>query len=150
MYIWKISPLVQALKSEELSQKEQFKYFLTYSILMLLATDPYLYSDFKYVVYDTVDTVIMLLITIFGLIYCYKINESIDGKDFILRFMILGLPIMVRFLVISISIVIVYYAFTDTSDTDVITTQPVDVVFSAIFMAGYYYYFSRVLKGFAK
>ena len=146
MYIWKVSALVQELKSEGLSQKEQLKYFLTYSLLMLLVIDPFFHSDFEYVVYDTIDTVVSVIATILGVIYCYKVNESIDGKDFILRFMTLGLPITVRFVAILLPFTVVYYAILDTSEVEVITTQPKDVIFSAIFMIGYYYYFSKVLK----
>ncbi|WNC68612.1 hypothetical protein RI845_00345 [Thalassotalea nanhaiensis] len=149
MYIWKVSPLIQELKSEGLSQKEQFKYFLTYSILMVFATDPLLSFGYEYVVYDALNTLIVTTVTILGIVYCYKVNESVDGKDFILRLMTLGLPIMIRFLVVVIAITFVYYFFIDSSDSELITTQPIDVLFSAIFMIGYYYYFAKKLKAFA-
>jgi len=150
MYIWKVSPLIQELKSEGISQKEQLKYFLTLSILMLLATDPYLNSGFEYVAYDSINTVVVTVITILGILYCYKVNEEADGKDFILRFMTLGLPTTVRFLVVVVLVTFIYYSFIDSSDSVVMTTQPIDVLFIASFEVGYYFYLSRKFSQFAK
>jgi len=150
MHIWKVSPLIEELKTSGLSQKEQLKYFLTFSILMVLATDPVLYFDYEYVVFDALDSVVITIITILGILYCYKINEEADGKDFILRFITLGLPITIRFLVLVIVVSFVYYFFIDTSDPEIITTTLIDVVFSAIFMSVYYYYFATKLKQFGK
>ncbi|MBU2869182.1 hypothetical protein [Colwellia sp. E2M01] len=148
MHIWKVSPLIEELKTNGLSQKEQLKYFLTYSILMVLATDPLLYFDFEYVVFDAIDSVVVTAITIIGILYCYKINEEADGNDFILRFITLGLPITMRFIVLVIIVSFVYYFFIDSSDPEVITTTLIDVVLSAIFMSAYYYYFATKLKKF--
>lgn len=146
MYIWNVTALVQELKSEGLSQKEQLKYFLTYILLMLVAIDPYFHSDHEYVIYDTIDTVISLVITIVGVIYCYKVNESVDGKDFILRFVTLGLPITVRLFVFLLPFTVIYYAILNQIEINVATTQLKDVVFTVIFMISFYYYFSKVLK----
>jgi len=146
MYIWKVSPLIEELKNQKLSQKEQFKYFLTYSLLMVLSADPFLYIDFNYVIYDSIDTLVASIITILGIIYCFKVNESVDGKDFILRFITLGLPITVRFVFVIILVVGIYYGLIDSSDSEVIDTKPADVVLSAILFSGYYYYFATKLK----
>ena len=150
MHIWKVSPLIEELKTNGLTQKEQLKYFLTFSILMVLATDPVLYFDYEYVVFDALDSVVITIITILGILYCYKINEEADGKDFILRFITLGLPITIRFLVLVIVVSFVYYFYIDTSDPEIITTTLIDVGFSAIFMSVYYYYFATKLKQFGK
>lgn len=146
MYIWNVTALVQELKSEGLSQKEQLKYFLTYILLMLVAIDPYFHSDHEYVIYDTIDTVISLVITIVGVIYCYKVNESVVGKDFILRFVTLGLPITVRLFVFLLPFTVIYYVILNQVEINVATTQLKDVVFTVIFMVSFYYYFSKVLK----
>jgi hypothetical protein len=146
MYIWKISPLIDELKTQNLSQKEQFKYFLTYSLFMVLSTEPSLYADFNYVFYDTIDTFVASLITVLGIVYCYKINEKGDGKDFILRFITLGIPISVRFGLVMIVVIGFYYGFIDSSDLEVIATEPTDVVLSTILFSGYYYYFGSKFK----
>ena len=150
MYIWKVAPLIEELKNQKLSQKEQLKYFLTYSLLMILSTDPFLYTDFNYVIYDTIDTVVASVITVIGIIYCYKVNERVDGKDFILRFLTLGLPITVRFVFVIMVVFGVYYGFIDSSESEVIDTELPDVVMSAIIFSGYYYYFATKFNAIGK
>ncbi|PKH87489.1 hypothetical protein [Colwellia sp. Bg11-28] len=157
MYIWKISPLIEQLKSDGLSQKEQLKYFLTYSVLMIIATDPLLSVGLVYGFYDAVNTASMSILTIVGVIYCYKVNKSIDDKDFILRFVTIGLPITVRLLVLSIVVGILYgvvdaifleSSYLDESDT--YQTTSVDVLITGILLFVYYYYFASKLKCFGK
>ena len=157
MYIWKVSPLIEQLKSESLSQKEQLKYFLTYSILMILATDPLFAVGVEYGFYDTVNTVIMSLLTIVGIVCCYKVNKSADDKDFILRFVTLGLPIIVRIIVLTIVVGIVFGVidaiFIDSSyleESETNQTTVVDVSITGVLLVIYYYYFARKLKLFAK
>ena len=153
MYIWKVSPLIEQLKSESLSQKEQFKYFLTYSILMVLATDPLLSVGLEYSIYDTINTLVMSLLTIGGIVYCYKINKSIDDKDFILRLVTLGLPIIVRLIALVLVIGIIYgiidASISDTSsleESETFQTTIVDVVITSILSVIYYVYFASKLK----
>ncbi len=157
MYIWKISPLIEQLKSDGLSQKEQLKYFLTYSVLMIIATDPLLSVGLVYGFYDAVNTASMSILTIVGVIYCYKVNKSIDDKDFILRFVTIGLPITLRLLALLIVVGILFgvvdeifieSSYLDESDT--YQTTPVDVLFTGILLFVYYYYFASKLKLFAK
>jgi len=157
MYIWKVSPLIEQLKSESLSQKEQLKYFLTYSILMILATDPLLSVGLEYGLYDTINTVIMSILTIIGIVYCYKVNKSTDDKDFILRFVTLGLPIIVRLIVLAIVVGIIFglidAIFIDSSyldESETFQTSAVDVSITSFLIVVYYYYFARKLKLFAK
>jgi hypothetical protein len=153
MYIWKVSPLIEQLKSEGLSQKEQLKYFLTYSVLMILATDPLLSVGLEYSIYDTINTLTMSLLTILGVVYCYKINKAIDDRDFILRFVTLGLPIVVRLLALAIVIGIIYGVIdASISDAEIIEdsetfqTTIVDVVITSILLVVYYAYFASKLK----
>lgn len=156
MYIWKISPLIEQLKSDKLSQKEQLKYFMTYSVLIILATDPLFYADIEYNIYDTINTVILCLLTIIGIIYCYKINQSVDDKDFILRFMTLGLPITTRIITTVAAIAIIdalfQLDFTEPLNIDGnrgFETTMVDVIITSVVIILYYAYFASKLKKFA-
>ncbi|AAZ27603.1 hypothetical protein [Colwellia psychrerythraea] len=157
MYIWKISPLIEQLKSDSLSQKEQLKYFLTYSVLMIIASELPLSVYLDYGFYDAVNTVSMSILTIVGITYCYKVNKSIDDKDFILRFVTIGLPVTLRLLALLIVVGILFgvvdaifieSSYLDESDT--YQTTPVDVLFTGILLFVYYYYFASKLKLFAK
>jgi hypothetical protein len=120
---------------------------------MILATDPLLSAGLEYSIYDTINTLVMSLLTIGGIVYCYKINKSIDDKDFILRFVTLGLPIMVRLVVLALVIGIVYGVIDaimlDTSnieESDTFQTTIVDVVITSVLLVFYYGYFASKLK----
>jgi hypothetical protein len=63
MYFWKVDSLVEDLKNNKVSQKEQFKYALASSILMVIAADPSFWVGWQYSFMDFVSSVTMLLIT---------------------------------------------------------------------------------------
>jgi hypothetical protein len=62
MYLWKIDSLVNDFKEGKVTQKEEFKYILLYVITSLLFTDKFLYIDDIYNMYDTIDSIAMLII----------------------------------------------------------------------------------------
>ncbi len=98
MYLWKIEKLVDDFRQNKVSQKEQFKYLLLFTIFTLLCSDPFLYVDMSNNYYDTLQSVLILVITVFGVYYCYKINSQGDNKEFMIRFICLGLPAVIRIL----------------------------------------------------
>ena len=100
MYFWKVDDLLNDLKSDKVTQKEEFKYLLIFFVFAVLSTDPVLYANTSYNIYNSISSIIFILITILGLYYCYKINASGDDKDFIKRILCISLPVMVRLFVI--------------------------------------------------
>jgi hypothetical protein len=56
MYLWKVDKLVEDFKSGKVSQKEEFKYMLLFTVLMIFASDPFLYVGSSYNIYDFVGT----------------------------------------------------------------------------------------------
>lgn len=156
MYIWKIDNLIEDLKNNNVSQKEQFKYALTLSIFMGLAADPSLSIGVEYGIMDFISTVAMLVITIFGLAICYKANKSADDKDFILRFFTMGLPITVRFIVIVVPIAIVASSLEAALDpnydieAEYSVTSIYQVLLMVVFEIVFYLYFASKFKHFTQ
>ncbi|EIC23049.1 hypothetical protein [Thiorhodovibrio frisius] len=152
MYLWKVDSLVKDFKSENVSQKEEFKYMLLFTVAMALASDPALYIGASYNHYDTIGSIVMLGMSIFGVYYCYKINSSSDNKDFIVRMMCIGLPVMIRMLVVMIPVFIVggvleaVFLYPESLDEETIESTPMQIVFLSIFIAAYYWYLSRKIK----
>jgi hypothetical protein len=152
MYLWKVNSLVEDFKSERVSQKEEFKYMLLFTIAMALASDPALYIGSSYNYYDTIGSIMMLVISMFGVYYCYRINSSGDDKDFIVRVMCIGLPVMIRVLVLMIPVVIVgsileaEFLYPDSLDEETFESTPLQVAFMSIFIAVYYWYLSKKIK----
>jgi len=107
MYFWKVDKLVDDFKAGKVSQKEEFKYILASTVLMVLITDPVFYETTQYNLYSAINTISLLVASIWGVYYCYKINEAGDNKDFIVRVMCIGLPVIVRVLAFCIPIIVV-------------------------------------------
>ena len=135
-----------------MSQKEEFKYMLLFTMAMALASDPALYIGSSYNYYDTIGSILMLVISIFGVYYCYKINSSGDNKDFIVRVMCIGLPVMIRVLVVMIPVFIVggalesVFLYPESLDEETFESTPMQVVSMSIFIAAYYWYLSTKIK----
>jgi hypothetical protein len=155
MYLWKVDKLVEDFKSGKVSQKEEFKYMLLFTVLMIFASDPFLYVGSSYNIYDFVGTMLMLTISVWGIYYCYKINSAGDNKNFIVRVMCISLPVIIRILVIFIPIVILVGVLeglfsgeltTDESNTEVYETTSYQVVTMVAFVVSYYVYLSKKIR----
>lgn len=112
MYLWKVDALVEDLRDDRVTQREQFKYYLTVILLwslylhlfvamttlaMEVAMDgtavPY---NASYRVSDAIGAVLHLGITALGIFICHKMNNIGDGMGFITRMFCLSIPVLVR------------------------------------------------------
>jgi len=157
MYFWNVNALVDDLKHDRVTQKEQFKYYLLFSIVTVIFMDPYFYDGSTYNIYDLLNSILSVLITAFGTYYCFKINSSGDNKDFIVRMILLGLPIAIRAVVIFIPLMFVAMTieafFIISPDMDV---EKLDnfgdkatlssVIYLALFLIGYFWYLAKKIK----
>jgi hypothetical protein len=107
MYFWKVDKLVDDFKTGKVSQKEEFKYMLAFTVLMALITDPVFSETTPYNLYSAINTISLIIVSILGVYYCYKVNEAGDNKDFIVRVICIGLPVYVRVLTFGIPIIFV-------------------------------------------
>jgi len=96
MYFWKVDDLVKDFKSGNVSQKEELKYLVVFTVAMTIFTDPFMYLDISYNFNDTLITTFVLIISVYGLNACYKINALGDDKDYMVRMMCIGLPVLIR------------------------------------------------------
>lgn len=152
MYLWKVDSLVEDFKSGSVSQKEEFKYILLFTVLLVFASDPVLHIGYSYNYYATIESIITLGISIFGVYYCYKINSSGDNKDFIVRVMCIGLPVMIRMLAVMIPVLFVggileaAILYPEYFAEGALKSTPLQVAFTSVFIAAYYWYLSTKLK----
>ena len=154
MYFWKTESLAAELRNGTLSQKDRFRYLLTFLIITAL------FADVSYYISEAPSTVaisestLVVLITIFGTIWCYRTNKSGDDLEFIERFICLSLPVLVRLIVIflifySFYMIVGFYLFEDAFDKFTETTNWVDVGFTILFGLYFYWKLSRAIKGVA-
>ena len=150
MYLWKVDSLVSDFKTGKVSQFEEFKYILLFTILTTLVSDPFLYIGSSYNQYDAISTFLILGITISGVYYCYQINKKGDNKEFIVRVMCIGLPAGIRVLSVFLPLLIiagvlevVFLEDANKLEAGTVENTPLQVIMMAAFIATYYFYLSK-------
>lgn len=152
MYLWKVDSLVEDFKSGNVTQKEEFKYMLLFTIAGILVTNPALYTDVNYNHYDSIQSIVFVGISILGVYYCYKINSIGDNKDFIVRAMCISLPVLIRVSVVTFPVILVVMIlesillYPESIDEEIIENTPIQVVLWSIYGAAYYWYLSTKIK----
>lgn len=152
MYLWKVDSLVDDFKSGQVSQREELKYMLLFTIVMALASDPLAHIGSSYNFYDAIDSVLIIGISILGIYSCYKINKNGDNREFIVRMMCIGLPVMIRTLVVFVPVFfiggILEMAFLDSApdDDEFYETTAVQAAMLPAYVAAYYWYLSMKIR----
>jgi hypothetical protein len=153
MYLWKIDSLVNDFKEGKVTQKEEFKYLLFYIIISILFMDKVLYIDDVYNIYDTINSIAMFIITIIGTYYCYLVNSKGDNKDFMVRYISIGLLVGIRIFLIAFLLGIVYSSLFMTPEeleSDSYETTILLLIFSSLVEIAYFWYLSKKIRDVSK
>ena len=100
MYFWKIDKLIQDIKDEKVTEKENVKYFIVSVLLYSVFSNPLLTMDMENDLLDVIAAVISVLTFVIGTYYIYTINKKGDNKNFITRYFCLSIPIGIRLFVV--------------------------------------------------
>ena len=107
IYFFQLEPLVDDLVHDRVSAKTVFIYFcISFAIFGKVSFLLQLLSDY------TLDQIMAhfvsgLIITLLGLILCFRVNQKGDGRSFLARFFCLSVPILVRLFLLSLGILFV-------------------------------------------
>lgn len=101
MNIWNTNQLVTQLQAGPLHQKEQFKYFLLYTLITAVALGIPAEAEETYSLVDFLYAVSSILITGIGTYLIYRVNARGDNKEFLPRIIALSLPISIRLIVLG-------------------------------------------------
>ncbi len=93
MYVWRVKPLASDFRAGQVTQREQFKYVLTYAIPLSILGSVNISQDWQPAILYYVSIFAEVAVTIFGTAACYHANRTGDDKDFIARNYCLGLPV---------------------------------------------------------
>ena len=155
MYLWRVDKLIEDFRHDDVSEKEKLKYMLLVGAVGTVASDPILSIGLKYSTMDAINLLLMLVVVLSGTYYCYVSNRNADNKDFVTRFLCIGLPTMIRIFAIAIPIIIVigvaeglHGVGVDVSESgeEVYTTTVSQVVGSTLLMMIYFLYLGKKLK----
>ncbi len=105
MYLWKIEELKQRLKSNDLSEKEQFYYALAYILACSIGMEAYVWVPYENAnIWDNTQAISNILIAFLGTIYAYKLNGASSGRDFLQRYFSIGFVVALKFAIIVFGI----------------------------------------------
>ena len=115
MRLWSSKILELELAGGQLSEREKVKYLLLPALFTVFIGGPLALIAPRYGLhpprYDAlvalINGLLMVAVTFFGIRKAYRINQRIDGLDFIERFTVLALPVNIRFTVAALPLLIV-------------------------------------------
>ena len=101
MYFWRDKKLAHDLHKGFVSEKEQMFYLLLISIFMaIFLTSTAGYNIWSIhaplTLHDYASDMVYLIMTALIIVASFKINNTGDGKDFLIRFTCLSLPISIK------------------------------------------------------
>ena len=153
MYFWKIDELIEDFKLNNVSQKEEFKYYISFSIIGVIMSNKYFNLGGNYNIYDFLDTVILIAVSAWGIWHCYKANSSGDNSNFITRIICIGFPAALRVLTIVVPIMfligfIEVYFLEDAELGGSLYeyTTVFDFLMTALFVLTYYLYLAIKIR----
>lgn len=143
MYFWNIRKLKEGLIKKPLSESESFKYLLAQVILYSLGTIPFLENN----LWDVYSAVIMGIITAFGTYYAYRCNRGASGRNFLQKYLSIGLVIGIRWIVlILLPITIVYFVIIAIYSGIPEHTTFLDVIFFNLVYIPYFWLLGTHIK----
>ena len=159
MYFWRVDRLVEDFRNDQVTEKEKLKYMILYGVFYAVAVNSAFSTAFESTYMDAVELLITASIAIFGTYYCYAKNRGGDGRDFVTRFMCIGLPVTVKvailFLPLFVASLIVEKAYGIGTQTNEFgqsvsyTTWP-DLLLNGVLYAVMYLYLAKKMAAVAK
>ena len=157
MYFWKVDKLVEDMREDRVTQKEELKYMLASAILTLLLMElssflTGLEGEISYGMTEFLMGIGFILLCAGGIYYCSRINEAGDGRNFLNRFVCLGWTTSIKFSVISLPIIVFIFVVAFfaidmvgiASDEEATSVLDVSILF--VLVAYYFLYFGYLGK----
>ena len=151
MYFWNTNDLESDLSNRKLSQSDKYKYLLAFMIItaVLMELSSYIPELPSFI--RLIESSVVILTTIFGTMFCYKVNRQGDNADFIERYICLSLPIFFRLIGLIIIIFSLYMVcglilLGDSFDKFTESTNWIDVILTIGFELLYYWKLSVSIR----
>jgi len=101
MYIWNSEKLITQLSEDAVSEWEATKYLILTSVVSAITGALY-YDPLNQGLVDWFGGVVLAIIVIVGISYCFKINQQGDNKNYIIRYVVLTWPVFIRITLFTI------------------------------------------------
>jgi hypothetical protein len=107
MYWWNVSKLAEDLTNDRVTERERFKYYLADAIVMNAVVQLVIYVGQPFTMWYALSSLAAVVISIVGIVLCYRVNKAGDDADFIERIVCLGWPVTIKLAVLFGVIMIV-------------------------------------------
>lgn len=108
MYIWKTKALAEELKKDTLPDKDRFLHLLFFVAIQAFLIELSVYNGQIVTPYNLAVSAALVGITIIGTWFCYRANQSGDGKDFTGRYVCMWLPLAVRIALLAAAVMLAF------------------------------------------
>ncbi|MBB2971207.1 hypothetical protein [Mesorhizobium sp. RMAD-H1] len=136
--------LAARFKSGAVPPRERFLYFISTALFSAIGGSAFLFQDSSGIPVNEFDVfldITNVLIVFIGIIFCYRANQSGDGKEFIERMTCIGFPAMIQsfmvFLIAAAFYLLLIYIMGFNNDSEEITIYDLPPL---IFLMLYYYW----------
>ena len=98
MFIWDIDKILDSIRNDRFSEADKLKYYIITSLFSLFIA----FETFDLLSFSGVIKIVLIIsLTVIGAIYIYNKNKNHDGKNFIERATIFGVPLSFRMILIG-------------------------------------------------
>jgi len=112
VYFWNTKQLALDLCEGKVTERQQMWYLLAFTVLASVCIQVALWLPGERVGFSTyVGGLAAIGMTILGLRDCYQVNSRGDGRDFVIRFVCVSLPVTCRLVAVFLPLVIVFVLF---------------------------------------
>ena len=101
MYLWNSEKIITQLSEDAVSEWEATKYLILVSAFSTI-TGAFYYDPLNRGLVDWFGSAILVVIVIIGISYCFKVNQQGDNKNFIIRYVVLTWPVLIRIILFTI------------------------------------------------
>jgi len=136
MYWISYQPLKDRLKKRSVSDREALPYLLLLTASEAIALSVPAASEMNK--WDIIETILNVIVTLFGVFYVYRKNGGNSGYDIIQKFIVLGWVVAVRYILIVIPVGIFIYFVKEYHAPSGDETTILDAVFFTVLSAIYY------------
>lgn len=141
---WSVKKLSDELRAGRVSKREKLQYFLAASVVSALTMNIAYFTPVSKDSVIWVETAAVILITIFGTLYCFRANEGGDGLEFLDRLFCLAWPLLVKILVAFSGVYLLYVVVVtamsgENTEEAFARLTYVDTIFVILIEAFYYF-----------
>jgi len=144
MYFWRTAKLASDLKAGAVPNRDKRNYLIAWIVITTLGGYAALAMESESSALLILETLLVLLINVAGVLVCYGANRAGDGRDFVERFVCMTLPLFIRVVVALLAFMVAYvivgYAIRGQRFESFLERHNVaDVLFAAAFEAAFYW-----------